>query len=365
MSISKNQWEFNLAVKLFILLSVIFLLYIGQSLFVPLLIAIFFTFLLYPISGKLEKYKIPRAPAIIISIMIAIFFFGGVIYFFIQQLNSFGDDLPELKNQLATKGGRILTWIESTTRISQERQINWLKEKLTDSAQSSPALIMGIFSTTGTFLAMFALIPVYIFFLTYFREKYKQFILLVAEENQKQAMDIIRKISKISRMYLKGVFLDVLILSVLGSVGYLLLGIKHAILFGVIAAILNIIPYIGVLLGSLLPIIMALITKDEIGYAFGALGVAVVVQFIDNNFISPYVVGSSVSINPLTAIIVLLIGAMIWGLAGMVLSIPLAGMIKVAFDNIDSLKPYGYLIGEEVNYYEKGFFHKGKKLEKK
>ena len=106
---------------------------------------------------------------------------------------------------------------------------------------------------------------------------------------------------------------------------------------------------------------MALITKDDIGYAFGAIGVAVFVQMIDNNFISPYVVGSSVSINPLTAIIALIIGALVWGTAGMILSIPLTGMLKVVFDNIDSLKPYGYLIGEEVNYLQKGFFHKGKK----
>jgi predicted PurR-regulated permease PerM len=253
-------------------------------------------------------------------------------------------------------------WVESITRISQEKQITWLKGKLADSAGSSPQLIMGIFSTTGTFIAMFALIPLYIFFLTYFREKYKKFIVLVAEEKNEMILDILKKISLVSRKYLKGVFLDVLILSVLGSVGYMLLGIKHAILFGVLAALLNIIPYIGVLLGSLLPIMMALITKDDVSYAFGALGVAVAVQFIDNNFISPYVIGSSVSINPLTAIIVLLMGAIIWGIAGMILSIPIAGMMKVAFDNIDSLKPYGYLIGEEVNFLEKRIFFKSKKL---
>jgi predicted PurR-regulated permease PerM len=359
MSITNNQWEFNLAIKLFILLSIIVLLFMGQTLFVPLTIAIFFTFLLYPISRKLERYKVPRAIAIIISLLIAIIFFGGIVYFFIQQLNSFRDDLPELKTQLATKGGRVLEWIESRTRISPDKQINWLKEKLS-SSQSGTAVIVGIFSTTGTFLAMFALIPIYVFFLTYFREKYKQFIILVSKENHEQALDIIKKISKVSKNYLKGVFLDVLILSVLGSIGYLLLDIKHAVLFGVLAAILNIIPYIGVLMGSLMPILMALITKDELGYAVGALGVAVVVQFIDNNFISPYVVGSSVSLNPMTALIVLIIGALVWGIAGMVLSIPIAGMIKVVFDNIDSLKPYGYLIGEEVNFYERGFFHKKK-----
>ncbi len=357
----KNQWEYNIAVKLFIFLAVLAILIIGRDLLIPLMIAVFFTFLLYPISRKLESFKIPRALSIIISILLSIIIFGSLIYFFIDQLNSFSDDLPKLKNQIAVKGSRILEWIEMRTNISQENQIFWLKEKAVDSAKSSPEMLMGIFTSTGAFIASLALIPFYIFFLTYFREKYKRFIILVAEENNKQTIEIIKKISLVSRRYLKGIFLDVLILSVLGSIGYLILGIEHAILFAVIAAMLNIIPYIGVLIGSLLPVIMALITKDDIGYAFGAIGVAVAVQMIDNNFISPYVVGSSVSINPLTAIIALIIGALVWGTAGMILSIPLTGMLKVVFDNIDSLKPYGYLIGEEVNYLEKGFFHKGKK----
>ena len=356
-----NQWEYNVAVKLIIFLSVLTILIIGKDLLIPLMIAVFFTFLLYPVSIKLEKYKIPRAVSIIISILIAFIIFGALIYFFIDQLNSFSEDVPQLKNQLATKGRRILEWIELRTNISPEKQIFWLKEKMVDSAKSSPEMLMGIFSSTGSFIASLALIPFYIFFLTYFREKYKQFIILVTEENNKKTIDIIKKISQVSRRYLKGIFLDVLILSVLGSVGYLLLGIKHAILFGVLAGMLNIVPYIGVLIGSLLPVIMAIITKVDISYAFGAIGVAVFVQLIDNNFISPYVVGSSVSINPLTAIIALIIGALVWGTAGMILSIPLTGMLKVAFDNIESLKPYGYLIGEEVNYLEKGFFHKGKK----
>ena len=361
MNLNKNQWEYNIAVKLFIFLAVLTILIMGKDLLLPLMIAIFFTFLLYPISRKFESFKIPRSLSIIVSILFSIIIFGGLIYFFINQLNSFSEDLPQLKNQIAIKGSRVLEWIELQTNISQENQILWLKEKAVDSAKSSPEMLMGIFTSTGSFIASLALIPFYIFFLTYFREKYKRFIILVAEENNEKAIEIIKKISLVSRRYLKGIFLDVLILSVLGSIGYLILGIEHAILFAVLAAMLNIIPYIGVLIGSLLPVLMALITKDDIGYAFGAIGVAVFVQMIDNNFISPYVVGSSVSINPLTAIIALIIGALVWGTAGMILSIPLTGMLKVVFDNIDSLKPYGYLIGEEVNYLQKGFFHKGKK----
>jgi predicted PurR-regulated permease PerM len=360
MTVPGNNLEIKIAMRLFIFMSMIAIIIAGQSLLVPFVIAIFFTFLLFPISRKLEKYKVPRAIAIILSIFVAIIFFASIIYFFVGQINSFSNDLPELKNQLANKGSKILEWIESKTRISQERQISWVKEKLSATASSGPAILMGFFSMTGSFIVSIALIPIYIFFLTYFREKYKKFIAIISKEDHEQAIDILKKVSKVSRNYLKGVFLDVLILSVLGSTGYILLGIKHAVLFGVLAAILNIIPYIGVLLGSLLPVLMAIITKDEISYAFGAAGVAIVVQFIDNNFITPYVVGSSVSINPLTAILALISGALIWGVAGMILSIPITGMIKVVFDNIDSLKPYGFLIGEEVNYLPKGFFHKKK-----
>jgi predicted PurR-regulated permease PerM len=146
--------------------------------------------------------------------------------------------------------------------------------------------------------------------------------------------------------------LDVVILSVLNSAGFLILGLKHAILFGVLASVLNIIPYIGVLIGSTLPILMAFLTKDSMSYALGVAGICFFVQFLDNNFITPYVVGSSVSINPLTAIIVLVASALIWGIPGMVLCMPLTGMAKVLCDNIDSLKPYGFLLGEEVNYRE-------------
>jgi predicted PurR-regulated permease PerM len=356
MSSIHNGWELKIAARLFIFGAILTLLILGSSIFIPFTIAIFFTFLLYPVSSRLERYRIPRAIAIIISLFMAIIVFGGLIYFFIDQLNNFRNDLPQLKIQLVDKGSRLLNWIEDATNIPQEKQINWLKEKAAASAESGPQLLVGIFSTTGTFIAMFALIPLYIFFLTYFRDKYKQFIILVDKTNHDQTWDIIRKISLVSKNYLKGLFIDIVILSILGSVGYLVLGIKHAILFGVLAALLNIIPYVGSLIGSILPVLMALITKDEIGYAVGALGVALVVQFIDNNFLAPYVIGSSVSINPLTAIIVLLIGALVWGIAGMILSLPVAGMIKVACDNIEPLKPYGYLIGEEVNFSQKRFF---------
>jgi predicted PurR-regulated permease PerM len=130
--------------------------------------------------------------------------------------------------------------------------------------------VLGIFTATGTLLANLALIPIYIFFLTYYRNKFKEFFLMISKtQNPDDVLNILARISTVSQKYLKGLMLDVLILSVLNSTGFLLLGLKHAILFGVLASILNIIPYVGVLIGSVLPVIMALLTKDELSYALG------------------------------------------------------------------------------------------------
>jgi predicted PurR-regulated permease PerM len=348
--------EYRIALRLFIIIATIALLVAGQSFFIPFLLALFLSFLLYPISSRLERWRIPKVLAIIISILVAIIAFASLIYFFFDQVASFQDDLPVLKTQLREKLNRVVTWLSQTTQIESSRIKSWFVGKVKESDDAGATVVLGIFSFTGTFLAMLGLIPIYIFFMTYFKEKYKTFIRLVDKNDPDKTINLLEKVSTVSKNYLKGVIIDVAILSVLGSVGYLLLGIKHAILFGVLAAVLNIIPYIGVLVGSMLPVMMALITKDEFGYAVGAAGVAIVVQFLDNNFINPYIVGSSVSINPLTAIMVLVIGALIWGIAGMVLSIPLAGMMKVICDNVDSLKPYGYLIGEEKQYRKRKLF---------
>lgn len=195
--------------------------------------------------------------------------------------------------------------------------------------------------------------------MTYYRDKFRHFVFLVSkEEKAEHALDVAKKISTVSQKYIKGLFIDIVILSILNSVGFLIFGLEHAILFGVLAAFLNVIPYIGVTIGSILPITMALITHDGFSTAIGVAAVCFGVQFLDNNFITPNVIGGSVSINPFTAILALTTSAMIWGVVGMVIALPFMGMLKVAFDNIDSMKPIGYLIGEEANFSPDNSFSK-------
>jgi predicted PurR-regulated permease PerM len=338
-------------VKLLLLALIVLTAVIAREFFIPFIIAVFFTFLLLPVSRKLIEWKFPRGLAIIISIVLAIAVFGGLIYFFYTQVASFADDWPELKQKLGEKWESIQQWISTEFHVTRREQGKWIDQKMQEAAESGHTFVLGIFTATGTFLANLALIPIYIFFLTYYKDKFKEFIRLKnVNKNPEDFLKIVERISMVSSRYLKGILLDVFILSILNSTGFLMLHLKHAILFGVLASILNIIPYVGVLIGSILPVIMALLTKDAFSYALGAAFVCWFVQLIDNNFITPYVVGSSVSINPLAAIIALIIGALIWGLPGMVLCIPIAGMIKVICDNVDSLKPYAFLMGEETNF---------------
>ena len=322
----------------------------ARQFLIPFTISVFFTFLLLPLSRAMESIRIPRALAIILSLVAAAAVFGGLIYFLVMQVDIFIGEWPELKKQLDLKWASIQQYINQEFNITRRQQSRWINEKVEETVQNGDMYAMGFFNATGTFLAGLLLIPIYIFFLTYYRDKFKAFIRLLVKDDPEKILDIIRRISTVSQKYLKGLLLDVLILSVLNTTGFLILGLRHAVLFGVLASILNIIPYVGVLIGSILPVMMALLTEDSLGVAIGVAMVAWFVQLLDNNLITPNVVGSSVSINPFAAFLALIISALIWGVPGMVLCIPLTGMIKVVCDNIDPLKPYGFMIGEESRF---------------
>jgi len=339
---------------MFLLIMVVFSLYIAKGLFIPVSVGILLSFLLMPVSRWLEQRKTPRILAILLSILLMILVLSGLIFFLSSQFLSFNDELPFLTEKLKEKFAMIQGFVSGNFNISEQYQIEWLETQLANTLASSGKIFGNIFNATGTFLATATLIPIYIFFFTYYRHKLINFVKqLTPPDKHDWILEVMHSTSKVSQKYLVGLLIDISILSVLNSAGFLLLGINHAILLGVVAAILNIIPYIGVLIGSIFPIAMALITKDSIWFAIGALGVCVLVQFLDNNFITPNIVGSAVSINPLATLVVLLIGGMIWGLAGMMLFIPFLGMLKVVLDNVESLRPYGYLIGEEQNFRKK------------
>ena len=325
------------------------LLYWGKSLLMPFSFSLLLTFLLLPVSERLQRWRIPKVVAILLSIFLALALLLLLVYVIYLQMLSFATDIPANWIRLSDKINVIHVFIVDHFNVSKREQVNWLGTKSKDYADALGSLLLSVFSATGEFLTMLTLIPIYVFFLTLYKDKVKMFVRMVfAEANPNAKMELIGKVVKVSQKYLKGILLDILILSILNSVGFLLLDLEHAWLFGILAAVLNIIPYIGVMIGSILPIVMALITKDSLGYAIGVAAVCTFVQVLDNNIISPYVIGTSVSVNSLTAMIALVLSALIWGIPGMILALPLTGMLKVLCDHIPTLKPYGFLIGDEL-----------------
>lgn len=355
MTVSEQPFYVQATVKLLLLALVIAFLILAENILIPFTIAVFFTFLLMPVSQKLESWHFPKALAIVVSIILALSIFMAMIYFLYAQVISFVNEWPVLEKTLLVKWENFQQFISETFHISRIEQKAWITTKIKENASTGGVLVLGLFSATTSFLASFALIPIYIFFLTFYKDKLKKFVILIAkEDNNDQAIVVVKKVSLVSQRYIMGISLDILILSVINCTGFLVMGLPHAILFGVLASMLNIIPYIGVLIGSILPITMAFLTYDSFSYTLGIAAVCVVTQFIDGNFITPNVVGGSVSINPLAATLALIASSLIWGIPGMILCLPLTGMVKVVCDHVDSLKPYGYLLGEEVNYNEQG-----------
>lgn len=330
------------------------ILYMGKALILMLLVACIFSFLLLPISRWLERKRFPKWASALTGTLLLLASVIGLFAFFGWQYSSFGNDLPALKQAVTEKADDLQAWIADNTSMSRKEQGEWLNKELDMLGAKGGDIVMGTLSATGGVIANIIPIPIFVFFLLLMRDKFRIFFSQLSGDHSDTILRVVTNISELSRKWLKGVTIVMLVLSVLNAIGFLILGLKYAILLAVTAAVLNIVPYVGPWIGALMPMGIALLTKDNPLYAVGALGVILTTQFIENNFVTPKVVGSSVSINPLASLVALFAGGMLWGVIGLILAIPITGMLKIVCDEIPGLKPWGFLIGEEKVYPEEG-----------
>lgn len=339
-----------------IILSVV-ALYFGKDLIILFVVSGLLAFLLLPLARKVELIGLPRWAGALAATLVMLFLVLGIFFLAGWQLTRFGDDLPVLQNAFSERGYALQQWIEDQAHISQRDQLKWFNARVAETASSGGNIVMKLFSGTGAVLASIVPIPIIVFLLLVLKDKFRTFFEQLGKTRDGLVLEIMQNVSKLSRKYLRGVLLVILILGALSSVGFLILDLKYAILLGFTIGFLNVIPYVGVLIGSLIPIVIALVTKDSPMYAVGALGVCLITQFLENNFITPKIVGSSVSVNPLASIAALIGFGLLWGVVGMVLAIPITGMLKIVCDSIPSLKPYGYILGEDVDYPDEQQIH--------
>ena len=346
MEITEKRYQLVKKTTVFIVffIVVIFGLIKAKSFLAPIFLAALLSYLLYPIGNFLEKHGIPRILANLISIIVGILVLGGVIYFFTQQFSVFAEDFPKMKSQATQNLQSVEKWASSTFNVSNEKIRSWI-DKRARSLTSYAEIFKTAFQITSSTVLLIGLMPVYIFFMLYYRTKFYEFILKMAPKKyQDKTTEILDKVNKVTINYITGVFIVVFILSVLHSVGLSIIGLKYPIFLGITAALFNFIPYFGTLIGAIIPLLFSLLAMNSPNYALYVLIYFLIIQFVENNILTPNITGGSVRLNPFVTILSLILGSMVWGVAGMFMVIPFLGMLKIFCEHFTSLKPIAFLL---------------------
>jgi len=321
---------------------------VAKNILVPLVVSVFFAYLIYPLVWKIERRGVHRGIATVLVLLLFIIILVAALLPLSIKLSNITIDFPQIQEQFIAKTDSFQNVLENKLGINSQ-SMDYYMEDLTNNIISSwQSEIGSIFSATTTTLFQIGILPVFIFFLIYYRTKTAYFVFrLVGKEKKQLALNILREISTVTTRYIGGLLIVVFILAILNSLGLFIIGVKHALVLGVLAAILNLIPYVGTFLGGLIPFLYVFFTvQNPTEPMIKIVALFVVIQFIENNLLTPNIVGHSIKINPFAIIISLLFANMVWGIAGMLIIVPILAILKVIMRNIDALKPFAYLISE-------------------
>lgn len=323
------------------------ILYVGQSILIPLFFSMLLATLLLPMVMYLETKKTNRIVGILLSLLLSIVVILGVIYFLSSQIAGFFEDIDVIKQRLTEVFSSVQQWVGEQFNIAlreQEELIQDTKEKV-----EAGKIVGQTFVSLTTFLSYIVLLPVYTFLLLYYKDLIKQFFIhIFRNDNEDKIREVLHESRLVSQSFITGLLIDVVIVFSLNSAGFLILGIKYALFLALISALLNLVPYIGMIVANIFCMLITLVSSEDITDVLWVGVVLALVQFIDNNFLMPFIVGSKVRINALATLLGVLVGGALCGIPGMFLAIPGVAVLKVIFDRVDGLKPYGILVGDNV-----------------
>ncbi len=337
----------KLAFTLVSLIAIFVILYFGQGILVPLILAGLFAILLGPIHRFLRsRIKLPHVIACIITVTIFLAFFVGIIFFLSWQISDMMSDWGKIKANLNLHIDNLQNMIRENFNVSKSEQ----SQMLNSAAEDTGRQIVGntLISVSDT-IANLILLPIYTFLILYYRNHFVKFMCkLFSKDHHSKLQEILSQVRMSIQSYIVGLFVQMLTVSTLTTIGYLIIGVEYAFLLGVITGLLNLIPYIGIAFACVLSIVASLTGSPDLSIVAGVVTVNVIVQFVDNNFLVPLIVSSKVKINALVSIVGIIVGGAIAGVAGMFLAIPIIAILKVVFDRIDELNPWGYLMGDDI-----------------
>lgn len=325
----------------------IFAIICTRNLLNPLLTAFILSLALIPVIKKFEALKMPRLLATLLTILIFILLFLLIIAFFSYELGNVEMNTDAWRVKFDGITGKIQTVLTNLLGIDGEQQTALLKQGYASFVRGGAALLNNTLTLTTSFLSSFILCIIALFFFLYYRDFLGSFMYkLVRPKHHKVLTKIGNKTLSVVNSYIFGLSLIIMATAVMNIAGLALLGIPNAILFGTIAAVLTLIPYIGISVGAILPMVFAFFTKDSLWYPLAIMLLFMLVQFIEGNFLTPNIVGRQISINPFAAILALIAGGLLLGIVGVIFALPVTAIMKVIFDEIPALEPFGYLLGD-------------------
>ena len=336
--------------KLLLLLCLGVIITYGQTVFIPLAFAILLSILLLPVTNFLErKLCFPKTIANLFSVIIAISIIGGVIYFLSHQIAGFLQDIPSIKEHLNEHYTTLQHWIQERFNVSKTQQTLMIKNATADVKSSGTAVIgETVFTITHIFFYI-VLTAIYAFLILHYRHTIKRFLITVFnKEHEPDVVEVLQESKTIVQKYMLGLIIEMGIVAVANSAVLMIIGVKYALFLGIFSAILNIIPYVGILTGLLFSCLVTLTTSVYLSDIVWIIVGFEVIHFIDSNFLMPRIVGSKVKINALITIIGVVIGGTLIGLPGIFLALPIIAILKIIFDRIDDLKPWGLLMGDDT-----------------
>jgi predicted PurR-regulated permease PerM len=323
----------------------VWILFILGDILVPLAFAVLISILLNPLYTKFESIM-PKVPAILLTLLIAIVVIAGLFYFLSTQIAVFLESLPLIKQKLAKILVELQYWATDKFGINIKKQVDALNAGLSGGGGD---MLKNTVGPVLTFISVVLLLPTYVFLMLYYKPLILDFLFQIfSEKHSLRVAEILSQTKSAVQSFMQGLMLETIIVCALNSIALVIIGVPSAIVIGVIGGILNLIPYIGGLIAIALPVLMVTISQEGFSGQFAVIVAYLVIQFFDNNILMPRVVSSKVQVNALISIVGVLLGGALWGVSGMFLSIPLIGVLKIVFDRVDGMKPWGSILGTEV-----------------
>lgn len=324
------------------------ILYFGSPLFIPLSFALLISFAVFPVCKRLEEKGMPSMVAIVPCVMMVVLFFAGILALLFQQLLSFSAEWIPLRDKLMQSLTEGRSYLTDHFNITEERQEEWLKNLLIGSSGGLISFLKGLVYASGVSAILILIIPVYSVLLLYYRRILAEAMYGLFPPAQRIVVkEILEGTIRQYHNFIKGMIIVYSVVGVLNTIGLMMLGIDHAMLFGFIASILTFIPYVGIMVASLLPITISWLTYDSAWYPIGVILMFTIVQYLEANIIYPVAVGNRLHLNTLVIFMAIILGGILWGAAGMILFIPFVAILKLIADHTKGWETISKLLGEK------------------